>query len=137
MEKNFTNCPHCFAKGKDRVIRPATPQRTPLVSRSDGSSFHLFAEESHVRHAGSASGFEVVALFRYDLDPISVRSESSLVQLPIPTNDLQSTTDVLEEAADRLAEILARGIPLKRMYGPSEIRIGGDIKRANPRFPVY
>jgi hypothetical protein len=130
MEKNFTICPHCFAKGKERVIRPATPQRTPLVSRSDGNSFHLYAEESHVRRAPAHQGFELVALFRYDLDHVGVKSESTMVQLPVPANHLQSTTDVLEEAADRLAEILAKGIPLKRMYSPDEIQIGGDTTAA-------
>lgn len=61
MHKNFDICPHCFAKGKDRVIRPATPHRTPLVSRSDGSSFHLFVEEAYVRRAPTGSDFEIVA----------------------------------------------------------------------------
>jgi hypothetical protein len=36
--EEFTICPHRFAKGKERCIRPATPHRTPSVSRSDGSS---------------------------------------------------------------------------------------------------
>jgi hypothetical protein len=63
-----------------------------------------------------------------------VKSESALVQLPVATNDSQSTTDVQEEAADRLAEILARGVPLKRMYGPAEVRIGGT--RRLPEGPA-
>lgn len=29
-------------QGKQRPVRPATPHRTPLVSRSDGSSFRLY-----------------------------------------------------------------------------------------------
>jgi hypothetical protein len=61
---------------------------------------------------------------------VGVKAESTLVQLPVAKNDLQSTTDVLEEAADRLAEILARGIPLKRIYRPAEIEIGGDTRAA-------
>src|SRR4051812_14716281 len=124
MEKNFTVCPHCSSRGRVRVIRPATPQRTPLVSRSDGSSFHLFVEESYVRRASTASNFEIVALFRHDLDHAGVKAESAMMLIPMASNDSQSATQVLEQAADSLAEILARGVPLKRVYGPTELRFG-------------
>jgi hypothetical protein len=46
----------------------------------------------------TAQAFEIVPLFRYDLDPAGVESESSLVQLPVATNDSQSTTHALEHA---------------------------------------
>jgi hypothetical protein len=120
MHKDFTICPHCSAKGKERVIRPATPHRTPLITRSDGISFHLFVEESYIRRASSK--LEVVALFRYDLDPTGVTAESALAQIRVSGND---TTEVLEQAADTFAEVLARGVPLERVYAPTEFDTGG------------
>jgi len=48
MDKNFSVCPHCAAKGKQRWIQPATPQRTPLVSRSDGSRFISFLKKARL-----------------------------------------------------------------------------------------
>ncbi len=114
MERNFNFCPHCFAKGKERRIQPATPQRTPLVSRSDGSSFHLFLEDSYVRPAPRRPGFEVMALFRYDLDPAGVKAESCLVV--IPTQDSKRALALLESAADQVANTLAAGRELGRLY---------------------
>jgi len=80
------------------VIRPAAPHRTPLITRSDGISFHLFVEESYVTCLSSK--LEVVALFRYDLDPAAVRAESALAHIPLRGDD---ETEVLEQAADTLA----------------------------------
>jgi hypothetical protein len=130
MEKNFSICPHCFVKGKDRVIRPATPHRTPLVSRSDGTSFHLFVEESQVGRAPTGPNFEVVALSRYDLDPAGIKAESALVRIPVATTDSQAATEALEEAADRLGGILGGGAPLKRLYGPTDIGMHDKAKSA-------
>jgi hypothetical protein len=55
MEKNFSICPHCAAKGKQRLVRPATPHR------------------NSTRAAPGEDGFEIVALFRYDLDLAEVK----------------------------------------------------------------
>ncbi len=114
MQRNFNLCPQCFAKGKERRIRPATPQRTPLVSRSDGSSFHLFLEDSYVRPAPGRPGFEVLVLFRYDLDPAAVKAESTLVV--IPTQDSSQALALLEKAADQAADTLGAGQDLRRLY---------------------
>lgn len=115
MQRNFTICPHCAAKGRQRVIRPAT-RRTPLVSRSDGNSFHLFLEESYVRPAPGGTGFEIVALFRYDLDPAGLKGESSLVLVPAGGGFGDQVLGPLEQAADRLAAILAGSTELRRQY---------------------
>ena len=63
MEKDFVVCPHCAAIGKHRELRPAT-RRTPLVTRSDGRSFHLFLEESILSRPSGATDPEIAALFR-------------------------------------------------------------------------
>ena len=40
MLSNFETCPHCVAKGKSGSIWRMY-ERTPLISRSDGTTFHL------------------------------------------------------------------------------------------------
>ena len=114
MQRNFNLCPHCFAKGKERRIQPATPQRTPLVSRSNGSSFHLFLEDCYTRPAPSRDGFEVLALFRYDLDPAVIKAESALVVIPTP--DRNQSAGLLEQAADQIGIMLEAGRQLGRLY---------------------
>ena len=129
MCKDFDVCPHCAAKGKHRLIRPAT-HRTPHVARSDGSSFHLYLEESYVRPAGSA--FEVVALFRYDLDPAAVTGDSTLVLLPVSAAD--DSLRALQQAADRLASELAAGAILRRQYILGSDTGGPTIPNGQARF---
>jgi len=116
MYKNFVVCPHCAAKGKERSVRPATAHRSPLVSRSDAKAFHIFLEESYVRPNSSHTGLEVVALFRYDLDPAGVKGESTLVLRSVGSDETSTGALELEEAADDLAEILASGKSLPRQY---------------------
>lgn len=122
MEKNFSVCPHCAAKGKRRWVQAATPQRTPLVSRSDGSSFHLYLEESYISAARGGSGFEISALYRYDLDSFGIKGESTLVSVRVPAAESNAVSTQYEEAADRLASLLAKGASLLRHYvfSPSE-----------------
>lgn len=114
MVKNFLFCPHCAAKGKSRSVEPATAHRSPLVSRSDGNTFHLFLEESYVRRASSHAGWEVVALFRYDLDTAGIKGESTLLVLPLVS---EAAVEELETAADELAEKLIEGRSLPRLTG--------------------
>jgi hypothetical protein len=116
MHKNFLGCPHCAAKGKRKSVRPATAHRSPLVSRSDAKTFHLFLEESYVRPNSSHTGSEVVALFRYDVDPAGVVGESTLLVLPIVFNGASGGVQEIEKAADDLAETLASGKSLPRQY---------------------
>ena len=113
MEKNFSFCPHCARSGKERLIQPSTG-RTPLVSRSDGGSYHLYLEEANILNpTGKAK--EIAGLFRYDLDPAGVRADSSLIRIPYAQDgcDMQ---EALEDAADRLAEVLEGGQVPCRVY---------------------
>jgi hypothetical protein len=109
MERDFDICPHCAAHGRHRVIRPATPQRTPLVSRSDGCTFHIFLEESNISHTPPGA-VNTAALFRYDLDPVAIRGESVLVVIK-STGALGEAAGMvgLHKAADVMAELLRRG----------------------------
>jgi hypothetical protein len=114
--KNFAVCPHCLAKGKEKSARPASPHRSPLVSRSNGQTFHVYLEESFNRPNSTHSGSEVVALFRYDLDSAGVNGESTLVVIPLASVELPSGLSELEDVADKMAKILGSGKSLPRQY---------------------
>jgi hypothetical protein len=115
MMKNFSTCPHCAAKGKRKSARPATAHRTPLVSRSDGKTFHVYLEESFIR-TNSERSAEAVALFRYDLDSAGVNGESTLVVIPLASGEPGAGLSELERAADELAEILGSGRSLPQQH---------------------
>ena len=115
MFRNFLTCPHCAAKAKKKSVKPATAHRSPLVSRSDAKTFHVFLEESFVRPSSSLGGSEIVALFRYDLDSARVNGESTLVLIPLASGESADVSQ-LEKAADELAKILSSGRSLPRQY---------------------
>jgi hypothetical protein len=115
MKINFTFCPHCAASGKQRQIRPAT-SRTPLISRSDGRSFHLFLEELNVSRPSGATDQEVAALFRYDLDPAGEKSESTLVTIRPAGATGERVLAQLDQSADQLAAVLEKGDRLQKTY---------------------
>jgi len=116
MERNFTECPHCALFRKQKIIRPAI--HGPLVSRSDARTFHLYLEESGLHSRSSDPAWEprMQALFRYDLDTCSIKSESTLVTIQISEEDQSHELAKLEEAADRLAELLSRAEVPSRLY---------------------
>jgi hypothetical protein len=103
-------------KGKPRRLQPAAAHRTPHVSRSDGRSFHLFLEESNVSRPFGGTEQEVVALFRYDLDPAGEKSESTLVRIQPAGGSDDAVLEQLKQSADRLAAILEEGQRLQRIY---------------------
>ncbi|HMK28554.1 MAG TPA: hypothetical protein VK473_02645 [Terriglobales bacterium] len=115
VSKDFTDCPHCVLKGKPRRLRPAT-HRTPHISRSDGRSFHVFLEESSISRPSGGQEQEVVALFRYDLDPAREKSESTLVTIHPAGATTETVLAQLEYSADRLAAILESGQRLQKSY---------------------
>ena len=115
IDKDFADCPHCAMKGKPRRLQPAA-YRTPHVSRSDGRSFHIFLEESSVSRPFGGPEQEVVALFRYDLDPAGEKSESTLVRIHPAGGSRDAVLEQLEQSSDRLAAILEDGQRLQRIY---------------------
>jgi hypothetical protein len=115
VSKDFTDCPHCALKGTPRRLHPAT-HRTPQVSRSDGRSFHIFLEESNVSRPSGGTEQDVVALFRYDLDPAGEKSESTLVRIHPAGATADIVLSQLQYSADRLAAILESGQRLRKSY---------------------
>ena len=121
-ESNFGFCPHCAAKGKPRELRPAT-RRTPHISRSDTRTCHLFLEELNVSCPSGTTEQQVAALFRYDLDPRTEKSESTLVMIRPGGLTEELVLRQLEQSADRLAAILGEGNALQKTYSWSAMAI--------------
>lgn len=134
MERNFTTCPHCAFRGRHKTIRPAA-HGTPLVSRSDAQTFHLYLEEStlHRESNNPQSEPEIYALFRYDLDPAEVRGESTLVAIPDSGEDRQRILQKLEETADLLGALLERTSAPQRSY---RVERGNLVQQRTPRPPM-
>ncbi len=118
MYKDFSVCPHCQAKGMPGHVLPATVN-TPLVSRSDGTSFHLFLQSGPTPCPAPGGGFisgQVVAHFRYALDPAGITSGPISVIVKHAGASQQILLNQIREAADRLAEILQAGKKLEPGY---------------------
>ncbi|HEY7616079.1 MAG TPA: hypothetical protein VH744_04690, partial [Terriglobales bacterium] len=75
-----------------------------------------FLEESHVSAAQPGPGFQIMALFRYDLDPAEIKGESTLVLVQVASADHDRVRVRYEYAADRLASLLGEGKILDRQF---------------------
>lgn len=76
----------------------------------------MFLEESCVSRPFGGTEQEVVALFRYDLDPAGEKSESTLVRIQPAGGSSDAVLEQLQQSADRLAAILEEGQRLQRIY---------------------
>ncbi len=117
MYKDFSVCPHCQAKGKPGPVVAAT-SNTPPISRSDGSSFHLFLQSGPSPRPAPGGGVidQVVAHFRYTLDPAGITSEPISVIVKHAGVSQQVLREQIGEVADRLAEIVQAGKRPERAY---------------------
>jgi hypothetical protein len=97
-------------------MTPATPHTTPLVSRSDGTSFHIFLEESLISRQRPGDNYQISALYRYDLDPLKITGDSTLVSVQEPNRGEAIVRSRYEEAVDALTAILIQGRRLRRHY---------------------
>lgn len=91
----------------------------------------MFLEESNVSRPFGGTEQEVVALFRYDLDPAGEKSESTLVRIQPAGGSGDAVLEQLKQSADRLAAILEEGQRLQRIYiwriecSPDRRAVGG------------
>jgi hypothetical protein len=116
--KNFSSCPHCAAKGDSGMIVRMT-ESSPLISRSDGSTYHLFLQDGpnrRYRSSGELIAGELIATFRYAHDKFSLRSEQLRIFIKNPGQSNDEITKQLEDVADRLAVALQGGSKLARLY---------------------
>jgi hypothetical protein len=117
-EKNFLVCPHCKTYGLQRRIVRATEQ-TPLVSRSDGRTYHLFLQYGPGRRPSKKSSTareEYVTHFRYALESESIANDPVVVVLKVSGQTKVSLNNIIEEVADKLAHDLEEGKKLAPFY---------------------
>jgi hypothetical protein len=114
--KNFARCPHCASKG--RVFEVLRTPSTPLVSRSDGSSFHLFLLSLHTTVLDQRK--RVTAFFRYALDKNGISNGPTVVTLEDALHGSEDhTLQLVEDVADELATKLRNGETLAGIYDKS------------------
>jgi hypothetical protein len=117
-EKNFLICPHCNAHGLQRRIVRATEQ-TPLVSRSDGRTYHLFLQYGPGRRLSKRSGTkreEYIIHFRYALESEHIANDPVVVLFKIAGQSKEDAQKIIEEVADELATHLEDGKRLAPFY---------------------
>ncbi len=111
--KNFAKCPHCASKG--RIFEIKTGSSTPLISRSDASSFHLFL--LFLRRPLSPNKNRTMAFFRYALDKKAITDRPTVVVVEDePGSPWEHTLASIEAVADELAAKLKTGESLAGFY---------------------
>jgi hypothetical protein len=118
LNKNFSTCPHCKSKGRPDIIVRIT-ENTPLISRSDGATFHLFLQDWPAPQYGKSGGIvagRVIIHFRYAQDNLGLQSEPIAVVLSTFDKTRDEVVKQIEDVADLLAEDLRSGKRLSLAY---------------------
>jgi hypothetical protein len=96
-----------------------TTDLSPLISRSDGATYHLFLRDGPTRRYGQSGGLiagQMIATFWYAQDDYAVKSEPLRILLKNSGHSLDEVTKRLEDVADRLAVALEGGAKLAGSY---------------------
>jgi hypothetical protein len=96
-----------------------TTERSPLISRSDGATYHLFLHDGpnpRYDQGGGLIAGQKIATFRYAQDAYVVKSEPLRILMKSPGHSLDEVIRQLEDVADRLAVALQGGGKLAGSY---------------------
>jgi hypothetical protein len=118
MNKNFSTCPHCKSTGRPGIVVRIT-ENTPLISRSDGATFHLFLQDGPTPQYGESGGLvegRALAHFRYAQDNLRLQSEPVAIVLNTFEKNRYEVVKQIEDLADLLAERLQSGQRLSLAY---------------------
>ena len=89
---------------------------TPLISRSDGRSFHLYLfsgpDPWHAKSGGIVAG-RAASTYFYASDKLSANHDSLTVIFRTVDLDSVSVENAMRDAADQMASILSRGEALE------------------------
>jgi hypothetical protein len=113
LQRNADKCAHC-GEGFFRLTK-----KTPIVNRSDGKSFHIglfFGPDPRPSASGSYSPTQMICSFAYVHDRIG--PDNHLIEV-VMFHTKETGAELLrqvEEAADKLAELVASGQTLERAY---------------------
>jgi hypothetical protein len=116
--KNFSACPHCIAKGDSGMIGRTT-DLSPLISRSDGATYHLFLRDGPNPRYGQGGGLiagQMIATFCHTQDNCAVKNEPLRILLKSPGDSRDEVTKHLEDGANRLVFALESGTKLAGSY---------------------
>jgi hypothetical protein len=116
--RNFNLCPHCRAQGQESLLSRLC-EGVPMISRSDGWSFHLLlADEPQPYPAESKAGETdlVSVCFWYCHVKSGTTTRTSIVLLPAEAPGYAAFFRRIEQAADLLAERLGEKASLGTLY---------------------
>lgn len=113
LQRNSSHCGHC---GKTFV---RITNQTPLVNRSDGFRYHvtLFSgPDPRPKPSGGFYSDQVLCEFAYAHDQLGPKDHTVLVVITHTKPNPEDILREVEEAADKLAELLERGYALTAAY---------------------
>jgi hypothetical protein len=116
--RNFSVCPHCQSQGEQPLLARLR-EGLPMISRSDGSSFHLLLADRPIpypneREAGPARKISVCFWYAHISKPRM--TNSTIVTLRSDGTKPPGVFRAIEAVADLLAEMLARRGHLREFY---------------------
>ena len=120
--RNFNLCPHCTSRGEQSLLI-RLQEGIPMISRSDGYSFHLFLADqpkAYPAERGVGRTTQVSICFWHQNEKNGVRSiDTNRTSIVILTADLRNRPGLYrltERVADELAAVLQLGHSLEPVY---------------------
>ena len=117
-QRNFTVCRHCILNGKPGRL-PRISADTPVVSRSDGRSYHLYLQlgpRLQPSPTGANLSGKYLAHFRYSLDSQKKNNEPVTVLIKAKFQTPSRVLELVEKFADTIARELEEGKAPARFY---------------------
>jgi hypothetical protein len=117
FHSNFSVCKHCMLNGRPGLL-PRVTQDTPVISRSDGRSYHIYLQygpKPQPTRKGKIIPGVYLAHFRYALDSKNLRNEPVIVVINA-TNQQYPVDQIVGIVADGLAAMLKDGKVPARFY---------------------
>ena len=116
--RNFNVCPHCQSLGEQPLLGRLC-EGSPMISRSDGSSFHLLLADRprpypNERSAGPTRKISVCFWYSHVSRPKV--TNSTVVTLHSAQTNRPGVFRAIETVADLLAESLGRRGHLREFY---------------------
>ena len=106
-------------------------EKTPAISRSDGSSFHLYlfsGPDPWYAKSGAPIAGRLTAIYFYTSDKLMIAHESVTVVFRTIDLNFEGVVQAMRDAADCIARILSEGKrPESALYHDQ-----GSLSRLNP-----
>lgn len=116
--RNFNLCPHCQLHGQDALLCRLC-EGLPMISRSDGNSFHLLLADHPLPYPNEPSMEPVQSLsvcFWYSHISQPDVTNSTIVTLSSQHSARPAIFRIIEKIADLLAQKLERSGRLAQFY---------------------